>query len=147
MKRRIMALLLTVVAVLGIATYAPARAAAEPRASEYIASTGVFVYAMGNGKIKIEVDVAATHQMLEVGASVVHLYEKQSNGTVTKVASYYKEDHPAIMLEYNSFFAYMDLYYYGAVPGRQYYAVAGCYAKDSVGNETLYFTSNTVVAT
>lgn len=146
MKRRLVALMLTVLTVVGMVTCVPAHAAAEPRASEYFASTGVFAYAKGNGRIKIEVDVAATHEMLEVGASIVHIYEQNADGTSTRVATFRKADNP-YMVEHDSFFAYIDVYYDSAIPGRQYYAIVGCFAMNSAGSEILYFTSNLVTAT
>ena len=115
-----------------------------PRASEYFGFTDVRAYAKGNGKVLIEIDVDATHMMDEVGASVVHIYEKQANGSYKEVYKYTKAAYPNLIVE-DSFFGYVDVTYQGT-SGKEYYAIVGCYAKDSAGSETLYFYTNVVTA-
>ena len=116
-----------------------------PRASEYFGYTAVQARAAGNGKVCIEIDINATRMMDEVGASVIHIYEKQANGSYKEVYKYTKAAYPNMMLVEDSFFAYLDVTYQGT-SGKEYYAIVGCYAKDSAGSETLYFYTNVVTA-
>ena len=143
MKKRIAFLLCVLLVIMGL----PATACATevmPRASEYFSFTDVRAYATGNGKVLIEIDINATRMMDEVGASVVHIYEKQTNGTYKEVYKYTKEAYPNLIVE-DSFFGYVDITYQGT-SGKEYYAIVGCYAKNSTGSETLYFYTNVVTA-
>lgn len=146
MKKRFVAFILTALTIISVSI--PTTAHAEdvtPRASAYFAATGIYPVALGNGMIKFEIDMAATHSMEDLGASVVHIYEEQTDGTFLEVETYRKETS-YWLLEHNTAFAYVNAYYIG-IPGRQYYAIVGFYAKDASGNETLYFTSKLVTAT
>lgn len=143
MKKRITSILCALLIIMGL----PATACASevtPRASEYFSFTDVRAYAKGNGKVLIEIDVDATDMMDEVGASVVFIYEQQSDGTYDVVYTFRKEAYPSMIVE-DSFFGYVDVIYQG-IPGHRYYAYVGCYAKDSNGAETLFFSTNSVVA-
>lgn len=133
-------------AILIIATLPVTACATEatPRASEYFGFTDVRAYAKGNGKVLIEIDIDATHMMDEVGASAVFIYEQQSDGTYDVVYTFRKEAYPSMIVK-DSFFGYVDVTYQG-IPGHRYYAYVGCYAKDSNGAETLFFSTNSVVA-
>lgn len=117
---------------------------ATPRASEYFGYTDVRAYATGNGKVLIEVSVDATHMMDEVGASYVIIYKELSSGSYQKVYTFSKDTTCGMIVE-DSFFGYVDVTYQG-VPGQRYYAMVGCYAKDSNGSETLFFNTNIVTA-
>lgn len=115
-----------------------------PRASEYFGYTDVRASAIGNGKILIEISVDATHLMNEVGASSVDIYEQQTNGSYRKVFTFTKTSYPNLIVE-DSFFGYVDVTYRGT-PGKNYYAIVGCFAKDNAGSEILYHGSNYVTA-
>lgn len=115
-----------------------------PRASEYFGFTDVRAYAKGNGRILIEIDIDATHMMDEVGASYVIIYKELSSGSYQKVYTFSKDTTPGMIVE-DSFFGYVDVTYQG-IPGERYYAMVGCYAKDSNGSETLFFDTNIVTA-
>ena len=143
MKKRIASLLCALLIIMGL----PATACASevtPRASEYFSFTDVRAYAKGNGKVLIEIDVDATHMMDEVGASAVFIYEQKSDGTYDVVYTFRKEAYPSMIVS-DSYFGYVDVTYQG-IPGHRYYAYVGCYAKDSNGAETLFFSTNSVVA-
>lgn len=143
MKKRILSLLCALVMILSVPVVACA-ADAEPRASYYFSFTDVRAYAEDNGRILIEIDVNATHTMQEVGASYVHIYEQQSDGDYEAVYTFSKEDYPNLIWT-NSTCAYVDVTYQGTI-GKKYYALVGCYAKDSNGAETLYDTTRVVTA-
>ena len=143
MKNRIVSLICALVIIMGL----PATACASevtPRASEYFSFTDVRARAAGDGKVRIEIEINATHMMDEVGASYIYIYEQQSDGTYDMVYTFRKTAYPSMIVE-DSFFGYVDVTYQG-IPGHRYYAYVGCYAKDSNGAETLFFSTNSVVA-
>lgn len=143
MKKKLLAILCALVLIMGL----PATACASdivPRASDYFSCTSVRAYATGNGKVLVEVGVDATHMMDEVGASYVIIYKELSYGSYEKVYTFSKDTTSGMIVE-NSFFGYVDVTYQG-VPGERYYAMVGCYAKDSNGSETLFFNTNIVTA-
>lgn len=143
MKKRILSLLCAMLVILSLPGVAFA-AEVNPRASYYFSCTDVRAYAKPGSKILVEIDVDATHTMQEVGASVVHIYEKQSDGSYDIVYTYRKAAYPS-MIWTNSSCAYVDVTYQG-IAGKKYYALVGCYAKDSNGAETLYFETYVVTA-
>lgn len=143
MKKRMISLLCVVCVLLSMPGLACA-ADITPRASDYFSCTDVRAYAEGGGEILIEIDVDATHMMQEVGAEYVFIYEEQSDGDFECVYTFRKTEHPG-MVEYNSFFGYVDVTYQG-VSGTRYYALVACYAKDKNGAESLYFETNVVTA-
>ena len=143
MKKRLLSLFCAIIIIMGL----PATACASevtPRASDYFGCTSVRAYAKGSGKVLIEIDVDATHMMDEVGASYVYIYEQQADGSYDVVYTFRKTAYPSMVVE-NSFFGYVDVTYQGT-PGTKYYALVGCYAKDSNGSETLFFDTNIVTA-
>lgn len=141
--KKMVSLLCALLVIMGL----PATACASevtPRASEYFSFTDVRAYATGNGKVLIEIDINATHKMDEVGASYVYIYEQQSDGSYDVVYTFRKTAYPSMIVE-DSYFGFVDVTYQG-IPGHRYYAYVGCYAKDSNGAETLFFSTNSVVA-
>ena len=143
MKNRIASLICVLLIIMGL----PATACASevmPRASEYFSYTSVRACAAGNGKVRVEIEINATHMMDEVGASAVFIYEQKSDGTYDVVYTFRKEAYPSMIVE-DSYFGFIDVTYQG-IPGHRYYAYVGCYAKDSNGAETLFFSTNSVVA-
>ena len=143
MKKRMLSLLCVVCVLLSMPGVACA-ADITPRASDYFGCTGVRAYAEGGGEILIEIDVDATHKMLEVGASYVFIYEQQTDGEYEIVYTYTKEDYPSLV-ETNSYFGYVDVTYQG-ISGRNYFATVACYAKDGNGSESRYYDTNVVTA-
>ena len=143
MKNRVLSLFCALIMIITL----PATACASgvtPRASDYIGYTSVRASAMGNGKVLVEIGVDATHMMDEVGASYIYIYEQQSDGSYDMVYTFRKSAYPSMIVE-DSFFGYVEVTYQG-IPGHRYYAYVGCYAKDSNGAETLFFSTNSVVA-
>ena len=82
--------------------------------------------------------------MQQVGASDVYIYEQQSDGSYDNVYTYTMDDYPSLIWT-NSACAYVDVNYTGTA-GKSYHAIVACYAKDSNGAETRYYTTNEVTA-
>lgn len=143
MKKRILSLLCAMLVILSLPGVAFA-AEVNPRASYYFSCTDVRAYAEPGSKILIEIDVDATHTMQEVGASYVYIYERQSDGSYDVVYTYTKEAYPSLIWR-NSSCAYVDVTYQGTA-GKKYYALVGCYARDSSGAETRYYETYVVTA-
>lgn len=141
MKKRLLALLCTVLLLTSLTTIAYA---ANTRASAYFSATDVRAYAKSGGKILFEIDVDATHTMQEVGASEVYVYEEQSDGSWDNVYTFTMDEH-SYLIETNSIGACVDATYQGTV-GRDYFAMVACYAKDSNGSEKLMFETPVVTA-
>lgn len=129
---------------LAIVISMPVFANAAATASDYFSYTRVEAYSQGGGWILIEIDAEATDTMQRLGASEVYIFEQQSDGHYDCIYTFHWGDYP-YMMEANTHCAYIDVEYKGTV-GVRYYAMAGCYAKNANGNETLYSISNTVVA-
>ena len=142
MKR--IASLLCAILILASLPATACAAQVTPRASDYFSCTSVRAYAVGSGKILVEIDVDAAHKMDEVGAAKVYIYRQQSNGIYVIVYTYTKEAYPSLIVE-DSYFGYVDVTYPG-IAGCKYFARVGCYAKDSNGSEILYFNTNVVTA-
>ena len=143
MKKRIVSLLCAVLVIMSLPGVACA-AEVTPRASDYFSYTSVRAYAKTGSKIIIEMDVDANNAMLEVDASYVYIFEQQCDGSYDVVYTYTKEAYPSLIWT-NSSCAYVDVTYQGTA-GKDYYALVGCYAKDSNGAETRYYTTYVVTA-
>lgn len=142
MKKHIR-LLSVVLALALMFSMIPLANAQETRGSDYFAASGVQSFAIGNGKVLVEFDIAATDMMDEIGASKIRIYEQQPNGTYTNVYTYTRDDDG--MMFYNDCFANSDVTYQG-IPGRKYYASVSMYCKDSTGSETITRNTNVVTA-
>lgn len=138
MRKRIVALVSICLLMVCLTSFASARA------SEYFSYTAVYATALDDGEILIEYDIDPTHTMLECGARIIWIYEEQSNGEYEDVFEYRMEDYPD-MIQYDSIIGDGQVIYPGT-PGKNYYALAGLYAKDSNGSETIYFYTNVVTA-
>lgn len=113
---------------------------AAVQASHFFSATEVLAVATGSGKVTVEVEIMAAHTMDKVGTLSIQIWERQSDGTYQKVATY-----SGGMLATNTMHSYATRTYHGTA-GTKYYAVAKLYAKDSTGSETMYQYSNTVTA-
>lgn len=125
---------------LGIATTASARS------SLYLSMYRAWLSTPGNGEIRIVVDVQATDDMDEVGASTIQLWESKDDGeNWTCVRTYVKSLHPE-MIATNTYY-YCDVAAtYAGTPGYQYYAIVAIYAGNSTGSDTRYYQTPTVTA-
>ena len=133
-KKRTLSLLLCV--TLMFVMIVPASA----RASEYFHRTYVEVTHIGNGVLRIKVDLAATGTMQELGATQVTVYEETSNGNYEPIKTYTREEYPSLVT-YNraSYVTYIT--HYGS-PGKTYYALCAFYAKNINGSQILWRGSN-----
>ena len=143
MKKKILSLLCAALLILSLPGVACA-ADVTPRASDYFSFTDVRAYAESGGNILIEIDVEATHTMLQVGASEVYIYEQQSDGDYDVVYTYTKEAYPHLTWS-NCGSACIDVNYQGTI-GKNYFATVACYARDSNGAEKRYYDTNVVTA-
>lgn len=136
-KQRLLSL--TLVAAMFFALAIPASA----RASAYINTVVITTKSLGNGKILIRVDVAATTKMNEVGAMQIIVNKKGEDGKYSPVYTYTKEKYN-LMAKNCTYYA-VELTYQG-VSGKEYYITAQCYAKNASGSGTTWAGSNAVRA-
>ena len=115
---------------------------ASARASDYFVDKKLSASSAGNGTLKLTLTVLATETMQELGASQIRVYEKQSNGTSKAVYTFYRASYPKLIAK-NTASIVVDVTYRG-IPGKTYYATAGCYAKNSKGSSTIWVGSKSV---
>ncbi len=120
------------------------QAGAVTYASDYFWRTRVWATRQGNGEFIVEYDIVATDFMDDLGASVIFIMEEQSDGDFEVAYTFESEDMPEL-IEHDVDVAYGCVTYEGT-PGTRYYATFGLYAKNSQGNETRYFDTNTITA-
>ena len=113
-------------------------------ASDYFWRTRVWATKQGGGEFIIEYDIIATEFMDDLGASVIFIMEEQPDGEFENVYTFRSSDMPEL-IEHDVDVAYGCVTYEGT-PGTRYYATFGLYAKNSQGNETRYFDTNTITA-
>ncbi|WP_295630107.1 hypothetical protein [uncultured Intestinimonas sp.] len=135
---------LTAVACLTIFLCSMVGANATVKASDYFARTQVWATRQGGGNFIVEYDIVATDIMDELGASVVFIMEEQSDGDFEVAYTFESDDMPEL-IESNAYTTYGCIPYEGT-PGTRYYATFGLYAKNSSGNETIYFDTNIITA-
>lgn len=133
-KKRPFSLLLCIVLVFIMAIPVAARASA------YFSRTYVEATDIGNGTIRVKVDLAGTGTMQELGATKVIVYEETSPGNFEPVRTYTRQDTPSLVT-YNraSYVTYVT--YYGSSDTR-YYALCAFYAKNNNGSQILWGSSN-----
>lgn len=134
---------LSLVLCLGMFLSVAISAQATVKASDYFARTQVWATKQGGGEFIVEYDILATDFMDEIGASVIMIMEEQSNGTFKNVYTFDGEDMGLIDTDRDDAYGLVT---YEGTPGVRYYALCGLYAKNSAGNETLYFATNTITA-
>ena len=117
---------------------------ATVKASDYFARTQVWATRQGGGDFIVEYDIVATEFMDDLGASVIWIMEEQPDGDFENVYTFRSSDMPEL-IEHDVDVAYGCVTYEGT-PGTRYFATFGLYAKNSQGNETLYFSTNTITA-
>lgn len=121
-----------------------AQSKAVTYASDYFWRTQVWATKQGGGEFIVEYDIAATDYMDDLGASVIWIMEEQPDGDFENVYTFRSSDMPEL-IEHDVNVTYGCVTYEGT-PGTRYFATLGLYAKNSQGNETLYFSTNTITA-
>lgn len=135
-RKRIFSVILCLVLVFTMAISASARA------SEYFHRTYTSATHIGNGTLRIKVDLAATGTMQEVGATKVVVYEKNSNGDYESVYTFTRELYPNL-ITYNRLSYVTYVTYYGET-GTSYYVSVAFYAKNAYGSQTKWGDSSVV---
>lgn len=133
-------LLIAMVLSLFLTVYAATSTENEIQASNYFGSTEVTCIPTGSGKVTVEVEIIATHTMTSLGPTKIEIWEKQSNGSYSKVKTY-----SGGMLSSNTSHAFATKTYQGT-SGTKYYARATLYAEDSNGSATRTHVSSTITA-
>lgn len=133
-RKRISSLLICI--ILAFLMVVPAGA----RASAYFSRTYVQSTDIGNGVIRIKIDLAGTGTMQEIGATQVIVYEEQSNGNYEAIRTYTREEYPSL-ISYNRVSHVSYITHYGT-PGKSYFALCAFYAKNSTGSQIKWGTSN-----
>ncbi len=133
-KRKALSLSLCIVLIFSMAIPASARA------SEYFYRTYIEVTDVGNGVLRIKVDLGATETMQELGATKVIVYEKSSSGNYEPIFTFERQYYSQLVT-YNraSHVAYVT--YYGET-GKSYYALCAFYAKNATGSQIKWGGSN-----
>lgn len=135
---RATALLLCVVLLFGLSISAGARE------SQCIDHYNVKASALGNGKISIEVALSGTEPMQELGAKMIVVNEKQSDGNYKAVYTFTPEKYANLIGKNGSKFSFKSTYQ--GVSGKQYYITAQLYAKNAKESSTIWAGSQTVNA-
>ena len=138
MKRRLLSL--TLIAAMFFVMAIPASA----RASDYITSAAIITNSLGNGKISITVNVAATGKMQEIGATQVIVNEKGVDGNYKPVYTFTKEKMKSLIS--NNRTTYVFTLTYQGTAGKDYYITAQGYAKNARGSGATWVGSKTVHA-
>ncbi len=146
MNKRKPMLFNTVIFLLAVVLVCPVNVnAAEPRASDYLASYSAYVYPAGWGKVQVWFNVDGTEYMDEIGALDIKLYESKDNETWTWVKTFQFTDY-SDMLAYNDY-SHMGHVEYNGVIGRYYKAYVCVWAGKDGDGDTRYFWTPTEKAT
>lgn len=134
MLKRMIAVAMVFVMMLGLAAHA------AERASNYISYKGGGIIATGNGGMVVEFSVTATGMMDELGASVIHIYNEDNDLEAT---IRYTDPGCSDMMTTNDYSWDGEVYWEG-VSGESYYAVITFYAKNSSGYDYRGYATSTV---
>lgn len=135
-KKRL--LLKLVAMVLVVACVLPVNImAADTRASDYINYYSGYIYNASLGKVQVWFDVEATHNMDELGALEVQLYESTDNVNFTWVKTFSCTDYPD-MLGYDNCIHSAHVQYKGYI-GRYYKAYVTVWAGRNGGGDSRSF--------
>lgn len=141
--RTILAVVLTL--VISVACCCPAFAA-EPRASDYIASCYAYASASASGSISVQVVVRSQSgkTMTEIGAKKIIVQESKNGTTWTSVATLTSKDNSRFLASGSRYDRTHTVY--SGTSGYQYRCIVSCYAGNSTGGDTVSYTSNAVTA-
>lgn len=130
-KNRILALICAVMMLFSVTTAASALEF-SPFSSAQISSSKITVTPLSGGQIKIKCEVAGTDVMDKIGIDSIAIYEEQGSGwfLADDYSGDYRSNYPL----------YSGSYYFDGVPGTRYKIVAGVFATNSAGTDTIYET-------
>ena len=120
--------------------------AASARSSYYLSAYRAWLSIGDNGAIGVVVDVQATTDMDEVGASRIQLFESQDGGESWETVKIYLKSIFPQMVDTNTYIYYDIPVTYAGTPGYQYYAIVSMYAGDSTGSDTRHYVTGVVTA-
>lgn len=143
MKRRLIAIFLTISIVLGVSgTAFAAEGGIAPHASAYLDTYYVTLAAKGNGRMVIGVSVDGVGVQDKIGILSVDIYVKE-NGKWIIFDMMDSVDHPEFYT-YKSRDHVGEISFYGT-PGASYYATITVVSFKDGGGDTGYITSPAVV--
>jgi len=121
---------------------------AAEQASYYIGSTWADMDALGDGELKIELEVIGTGGMTDIGASKVYLYEKATNSTRYRLKTTFSHTYVGYdyLMAHNTGF-HDPIIYTSGTPGYSYYVVVDFYAADNTGNDTVQYETDPIICT
>ncbi len=119
--------------------------AVQPRASDYLAAYGAYIYPAGWGKVQVWFEVEGTNDMDEIGALEIRMYESKDNETWTWVKTF-EHQNDAGMLGYNDYYHAGHVEYNGTI-GRYYKAYVCIWGGKNGAGDTRYFWTNIEKAT
>lgn len=132
MKRylKCICLILSMVVLLTI----PAKAveANNSRASNYFASSAVYLYKTSNTTFQAWFDVTCVRTMDKVGAQTIKIQQSSDNQTWTTVASYSMDDYYSTFIKEDRV-AHIGCISYAGTSGYYYRAYYKLYAEDETG--------------
>ena len=142
---RVIAMFVVVALLIPTGITVNATEAIQPRASDYLASYGAYVYPAGNGKVSVYFNVLGTGYMDEIGALSIEIYESR-DGINWVWTETFKFNSSFGMLGYNDNYHSGSVTYKG-VAGRYYKALISVWAGKNGQGDTRYFWTSPKVAT
>lgn len=137
MKKCSRLILIVSILSLMLVTYASARA------SDQIDGGWAVAQASSGGEIAVEFQINGTGKMSKIGASLIVVYEKGSNGW-TEFDRITASDDPSLFT--TGAYSHCRTKYFHGVVGRQYYAKVTTFATNSSGTDYRTYTTSIVVA-
>lgn len=134
MKRfvKLISLVLVLATVLALPVWAQA---AEPRASDYFASSNVYLYKTSSNQFQVCFSVTATGGMDELGVSTIKVQRSVDGENWYTMRTYTKEDYPSLIKTNTS--SYATYVTYTATTGYYYRAKITLYATNDEGTGYL----------
>lgn len=121
-------------------------AAATTQSSWYLDAYRAWLSTGDNGAIGVVVQVQATTDMDEIGASRIQLFESKDGGESWETVKIYLKSIFPQMVDTNIYIYYDTPVTYAGTPGYQYYAIVSMYAGDSTGSDTRHYVTGVVTA-
>lgn len=113
------------------------------KSSLYLSNYNATAFSSDNGSITVGLNVYATREMSNIGATRIVIQEKSGTSWVS-VQTYYSSSTPGMLSNNTSGYS-SNLTYYG-VQGNTYRAIVTVYAGNSSGSSSAVVTTNAVTA-